>query len=364
MQSHCTDAPAEPRAGLPSEQPANLAVNCTVEKVEIMMKKSNVTAPALRPAAAAAVVSLVMLGCGGNGTTMTPGTGTGTTSTATPVVTSLTPTTAPAGAPTTFTVVGTNIPLKSMVSLPGGACASPTDMTASGFKVVCTPGATLGSVTAIVNNNALADGGWWIGQQTLNISAAAIPLGLLTDTGITASQCYGAGSDALISCTSAAALALNDKQDGMVGRDVANADGTDGLLGASYSFSGTDCVKDNVTGLVWQRASTPLKSLPGNTQNLEAADYRTAVNAASVCGFSDWRLPSPAELQSLLNYGASNAQFAIDMNWFAQTRSAWYLTGTPYLSGNSSNVWSVDFVKGRVDGIGASGGSLELRLVR
>lgn len=331
-----------------------------------MMKKSNVTARALRPATAAAIVALVMLGCGGNGTTKTSGTetaGTGIAGTANPVVTSFTPTTALAGAPTTFTVVGTNIPLKSMVSLPGGACASPTNMTASGFKVVCTPGATLGSVTAIVNNNALADGGWWIGQQTLTISAAAIPLGLLTDTGITANQCYGAGSDALISCTSPAAIALNDKQDGMVGRDVVNADSTDGLLGASYSFSGTDCVKDNVTGLVWQRASNPLISLPGDAQNQEAEDYRTAANTSILCGFSNWRLPSPAELQSLLNYGFSNAQFAIDMNWFAQPRSAWYLTGTPYLSGRS-NVWTVDFVKGQVDGIGASSGSLELRLVR
>lgn len=311
----------------------------------------------------AIVMSLVLVACGGNGTTVTPGTGTGTTTPANATVTSFTPTSAPAGTPTTFTVVGTNIPLKSVVSLPGGVCASPTDITSTGFKVVCTPAATLGFVTAIVNNNLVADGGWWIGQQTLSITAAPIALSLLTDTGITANQCYGAGSDVLISCTSAAAIALNDKQDGMVGRDVANADSTDGLLGASYSFSGTDCVKDNVTGLVWQRASTTLKELPGDPQNQEAAAYRTAVNAASLCGFNDWRLPNPDELQSLLNYGNNNAQLAIDMNWFAQTRSAWYFSGTQFLSG-SSNVWAVDFVKGRIDGIGATSGSLELRLVR
>lgn len=312
--------------------------------------------------AAAAAASWILMACGGNGTTVTPGTGTAITPT--PVITSFTPTSAPMGTPTTFTVVGTDIPLKSLVSLPGGSCASATDITATGFKVVCTPGATLGPVTAIVNNNAIADGGWWIGQQTLDITAAPIALSLLTDTGITANQCYGAGSDALISCTSAAAMALNDKQDGMVGRDVATADSTDGLLGASYSFSVTDCVKDNVTGLVWQRASTTLSALPGNPQNDEAAAYRAAENTARLCGFTDWRLPSPGELQSLLNYGASNDQLAIDLNWFAPTRSAWYLTGTQYLSGSSANVWAVDFAKGRVDGIGATGGNLELRLVR
>ena len=326
------------------------------------MKKSKVTACTRRPATAAAVAaaSWVLMACGGNGTTVAPGTG----AAATPAVTSFTPTTAPATTPTTFTVVGTNIPVKSLVSLPGGSCASPTDITANGFTVVCTPGGTVGAVTAIVNNDALANGGWWIGQQTLNITAAPITLGLLTDTGITANQCYGAGSDALISCTSTAAMALNDKQDGMVGRDLANADSTDGLLGASYSFSGTECVKDNVTGLVWQRASTALRALPGNPQNEEAAAYRTAANTARLCGFTDWRLPSPGELQSLLNYGTSKDQLAIDLNWFAPTRSAWYLSDTLYKSGSSANVWAVDFAKGRVDGIGASGGTLELRLVR
>lgn len=326
------------------------------------MKKSKVTACTKRPAAAAAMASLVLMACGGNGTTVTPGTGTAIT--ATPKITSFTPTSAPIGTPTTFTVVGTDIPLKSLVALPGGSCASATDITATGFKVVCTPGATLGPVTAIVNNNAIADGGWWIGQQTLDITAAPIALSLLTDTGITANQCYGAGSDALISCTSVAAVALNDKQDGMVGRDVATADSTDGLLGASYSFSGTDCVKDNVTSLVWQRASTTLRALPGNPQNDEAAAYRAAAITARLCGFTDWRLPSPGELQSLLNYGTSNGQLAIDLNWFAPTRSAWYFSGSQFLSGSSSNVWAVDFARGRVDGIGASGGTLELRLVR
>lgn len=248
--------------------------------------------------------------------------------------------------------------------------------------MLCTPGSTSGFATAIVNNNTLANGGYWIGQQTVTITAASSGVSLLTDTGITANQCYGAGSDALISCLSPAAIALNDKQDGMLGRDVTNSDSTDGWLGASYSIStstvtvvsGTtttittttdpNCLKDNVTGLTWQRASTTLTALRGNTQNDEAMGYRTTANTTGLCGFYDWRLPTPGELHSLLNYGSSSALYAIDMNWFPLTRSAWYITGTPYLSGNSANVWVDDFVKGRVDGISASGGSVELRLVR
>jgi hypothetical protein len=81
--------------------------------------------------------------------------------------------------------------------------------------------------------------GFW-----LNVSAVAAtgggsttlpPTFALTDTGITASQCYAAGSDVLVSCTSATAIALNASQDGMIGRDVSTPDAADGKLGFSYS---------------------------------------------------------------------------------------------------------------------------------
>ncbi len=376
-----------------------------------MHRNSNPNLTTFRLITTALVLSSTLAACGGGGTTTVtrtptstttptptasvtpPSTTTTTTPTVTPlptdpVITSFTPTTAPSGTATLFTVLGANIPLTSVVSMPGGTCQSPTNATDRGFSTVCTTGATTGNVEVVVNNDTPANGGWWIGQQTLNITAAtpvtaATSLSLLTDTGITANQCYGAGSDALISCTSAAAIALNAQQDGMVGRDVVNADSTDGWLGLSYSAltsttttvtttigttttttttisTNPNCLKDNVTGLTWQRTSTTLTALPGSAQNSEALSLRNAANAASLCGFSDWRLPTPNELQSLVNYGSSNPLFAIDLNWFLTTRSAAYITGTQYLSGTSANVWVVDFVRGRVE----SSAPQELRLVR
>lgn len=332
-----------------------------------MHRNSNSKWRRLRLITATSVLSFMLMACGGGTTTVTR-TGAGTSAAA---ITSFTPTTAQAGVATQFTVVGTGISLTSVVDLSGGTCASPTNVTALGFLVTCTPGTTLGAVTAIVNNNTPANGGFWIGQQTLTITAASSGVSLLTDTGITANQCYGAGSDALISCLSPAAIALNNQQDGMLGRDVVNSDSTDGLLGSSYSLSSStittitpttttttttinpNCTKDNVTGLTWQSASTTLVNTLGVASQAEIAGYITTANTTALCGFTDWRLPTPIELQSLLNYGLSSATPAIDVNWFSGTRSGWYTTGVVFQTGPGGGIgsskWMVDFSKGRIN---------------
>lgn len=348
------------------------------QKVISMHRNSNPKLSTLRLITAATVLSTMLMACGGGGTTSVTRTGTSATAAAQPVITSITPTSAQAGVSTQFTVAGTDIPLTSIVALTGGTCGSPTNATALGFLVTCTPGATLGAVAAVINNNTLANGGWWIGQLTVTITAAVTGVSLLTDTGITANQCYGAGSDALISCTSAAAIALNAQQDGMMGRDVTNPDGIDGWLGSSYSISTTttttitptsttiatttnpNCIKDNVMGLTWQRASTTLTSSTVSNLETEAIGLRDAANSSLLCGFSDWRLPTPPELQSLVSYGLNNSSPAIDLNWFSSTLSTWYFTDTRYTSGSGLHLWGVNFANGSVGDSFAQ----QLRLVR
>ena len=199
---------------------------------------------------------------------------------------------------------------------------------------------------------------------------------LLTDTGITSSQCYGAGNNTLISCASAEATSLNSQQDGMVGRDVTSSDGTDGKLGFSFSevpkavgegnYARTECVKDNITGLMWEgkpatgssRGSPPLNYNGYYTNyvtgtdaqvkaNSNAQGYVNAVNAAGLCGHKDWRLPTASELQSIVDYGVSPGP-TINADWFPNTEAQWYWTSSPYV-GNSSNGWGVNFNDGNVD---------------
>jgi hypothetical protein len=208
------------------------------------------------------------------------------------------------------------------------------------------------------------------------------PVLMLTDTGITASQCYAAGSNVLTSCTSASAIALNASQDGMLGRDVSTPDAADGKLGLSYSsvpnpaggsFAVTECVIDNITGLTWEgktatgtRAGSATFTNYDNTAQAQfwngsayvnptqtdidaasnAVGYKNAVNASALCGYTDWRLPTADELQSLVDYSVAYPGPTIDGTWFPNTPSyCWYWSASPY-AGGASGAWFVFFFSG------------------
>lgn len=292
-------------------------------------------------------------------------------SVATPQVIGVTPAKAMLGEATTFTVTGLNLPLTAVLSMVGGVCQTPTNRTATGFSVVCTAGGQVGSQILTVNSDTAANSGWWVGAQTITTTApATTPLtviNLLVDSGVNLGQCYAAGSDVLVSCVSPSAIALNDKQDGMTGRDVTSADGADGQYGLSYStvdtFAKIDCVRDSTSGLIWQGKSTALLSSPGDLRSQEAKGVETATNATGLCGYADWRLPSRSELQSLVNYGSGDLYFSIDVNWFADTKVGAYYSATRYAP-NVKNVWLVDFIKGNVAPDGTASSGVYLRLVR
>jgi PKD repeat protein len=227
------------------------------------------------------------------------------------------------------------------------------------------------------------------------LSPAAIITGQLNDTGITASQCYQAGSDVLISCTSTAAVGLNNAQDGMLGRDISVNDPQDGRLGFSFRKLGTSgqllddsatewsCIKDNVTGLIWEVKtndgglrdfrnqytnydSTTAKQLNGGLvptpSDLAAATnsigFQNAVNAIGFCGASDWRIPTLDELRTIADF-----QQAVDPTWFLFGVRGW--ASSPYyaLSSTADQIgWRVELGGG--DGNIDRSAPTELILVR
>lgn len=217
----------------------------------------------------------------------------------------------------------------------------------------------------------------------------------LNDTGQT--QCYDATDTAVpVSAANCGDSAARPRQDARYGRDAQAAAGSLTKIGAGaagFDFTkiannGTTlaatatlgsaaaawaCTKDNVTGLIWEVKtataglrnsahsytwySTDNTSNGGNVGTVGTAttcsstlatcdtqSYVAAVNAATLCGASDWRLPSQKELLSVVHAGATNP--SIDSLYFPNTATSFvYWTRSTYAS-NPAYAWVVYFVDG------------------
>ncbi|MCX8520472.1 MAG: DUF1566 domain-containing protein, partial [Rhodoferax sp.] len=211
---------------------------------------------------------------------------------------------------------------------------------------------------------------------------AATPTGIkplkVPHTGVTSKQCYKVGSNVLVACDSAEAISLNKMQDGMRGSNA----------NRKYSnvarFSKEECVKDEITGLIWEgKTATGLRAAINTYSNFDAAysggakaiyaasnslGYVNAVNDLNLCGFSDWRMPTVDELQTLADYSKPWPVPAIDMDWFPNTRwapktradenvksdfhvqSTNYWTSTPFVGWTDPDIsFTFNFVSGVTD---------------
>jgi hypothetical protein len=185
-------------------------------------------------------------------------------------------------------------------------------------------------------------------------------------------------------------------QDGNYGRDLA-ADLTDGSKGFSFikldaagaalahSANQWTCVKDQVTGLVWELKtddgglhdkddsfvwyeSDPRLGNGGLPGYEKATDYDPSrsdqtcsgftsannasycntkafvnrVNQSGYCGANNWRLPTREELNSIVDYQNSPR---IDTVYFPLIQSNYYWTSVPYAYLNKQ-VWTINFQYG------------------
>ena len=136
------------------------------------------------------------------------------------------------------------------------------------------------------------------------------------------------------------------------------------------------CTKDNKTGLIWEVKTTDgglrdYKNFyswyePDATKNGGVAGkqnggtckgsqcdtyaFTNAVNANSLCGKNDWRMPTVAELKGLLTTTPTvnqplNSKLYIDATYFPNSTNNWFWSSSPYAF-NSNHAWSVFFSYG------------------
>ena len=155
-------------------------------------------------------------------------------------------------------------------------------------------------------------------------------------------------------------------------------------------YAKTECVKDNLTGLVWEgktasgsrlgtstyinvdsTTSPQLPSFAGagyvNPTQVQidaptnSIGYKNSVNTSALCGFTDWRLPTQNELLGIVDTSQASGP-KINSTWFPNTRPIFYWSSSPYV--NSANLAGVvDFYDGRVNSVERSD-SNAVRLVR
>ncbi|MCW5200382.1 DUF1566 domain-containing protein [Desulfobulbus sp. F4] len=164
---------------------------------------------------------------------------------------------------------------------------------------------------------------------------------------------------------------------------------------ADYAITPWACVKDNVTGLIWEvktdnggrhdkddtytwyntnaAANGGADGSDGAAENTcygyvsgndatycNTQAYVSRVNIASLCGASDWRMPTIKELESLVHYGRSNP--AIDTRYYPNAGSPVVWSGSP-CAGALDCAWYVIFYDGYSE-IHSRNGSYAVRLVR
>lgn len=177
--------------------------------------------------------------------------------------------------------------------------------------------------------------------------------------------------------------------EGEQGFDFSRLDNNGDIVDATAASSSANfsCVRDNISGLVWQvktasdssdinyvgqtftwfqeenngnfagELNANATSCNVSSNQCNTAAYVAQINTQGLCGFFDWRLPTPNELQSILHYGKTNPPmvdetfFPVwDTNNVSATQSLWHWTNQTSADGVSGdvarNAWAYDINTG------------------
>lgn len=222
-----------------------------------------------------------------------------------------------------------------------------------------------------------------VGSAAL-FAAMTTPLhAAINDTGIT--TCSDGTKDNL-SCP-VAGLPGQDAEYGSNGFDFTKLDASGNVLPSSATDHA--CVRDNVTGLVWEVKTSDggprdqqwiytwydsqSATNSGNagvssgghchdTGHCDTDKYVQDVNATGLCGSRDWRMPTAKELAGIVNYRRPSPGPTIDVGYFPNAKSSYFWTSTMDAD-DASRAWYVYFNDGDID-YALRSSSYAVRLVR
>lgn len=289
---------------------------------------------------------------------------------ATSSISSISPTTATVNVPVTFAVAGQNLPLTAVMSVADANCGTPTNRSASGFSVLCTPLGTGGSKTVTVKTNTQANGGTVIdASRTINVLPATTLVTLSVSTGSAGTVTIGNRIDCLQTCresyplgstvTLVANRVLNSSFGGWTGacsailepvctltldssKTVTAIFKTD-IPGTTFTDNGDGTITDRNTNLMWMRCSWG-QTWTGDTCSGSASTLSRYAQTltASFAGYSNWRVPLLDELRSIVDMSRQDP--AIHVETFPNTPNGWFWSASEFCCSN--HLWFVDFRSG------------------
>jgi len=296
-----------------------------------------------------------------------------------------------------------------------GTALSANDYTATAATLTIAAGATTGAITVLVGADTLFEP-----NETFTLTLTSptnATLGTAVATGTILNDDAGLNDTGITKWGNAIVNNLTVSQpsfpvqDADKGRDTnsalsSNADGKAGFsftkLGAAgqplvnqaavYATTPWSCTKDHVTGLFWEvkipgaagglrdanwtytwfnstgvndggNAGTANGGTCFNGTDCDTEKYAAAVNAAGLCGFTDWRVPRVGELYSIMDQSIASPNPMVDTGYFPNTGTISGFWSASPSAGNANNAWVVAF-NGGTDGVNNKGIINFVRLVR
>jgi len=142
---------------------------------------------------------------------------------------------------------------------------------------------------------------------------------------------------------------ITEKTEAIARKYIASRDlaAKSGIKVGHYLLHGNGTVSDEKTGLMWKQCSEGLSGASCRSGKLgwytwaNALQQAKEVNRVGFGGYSDWRLPTIKELQSIMEKQRPTKP-KIDTNAFPRSATAWYWSASTW-SGNRATAWSVFF---------------------